>query len=743
MNGVINLEADDYSEFVEVDPTGRYGRYNEILGKGASKTVYRAFDEYEGIEVAWNQVKLYDFLQSPEDLERLYCEIHLLKTMKHNNIMKFYTSWVDTANRNINFVTEMFTSGTLRQYRQKHKRVNIRAVKHWCRQILRGLLYLHSHDPPVIHRDLKCDNIFVNGNQGEVKIGDLGLAAILRKSHAAHCVGTPEFMAPEVYEEEYNELVDIYSFGMCILEMVTFEYPYSECTHPAQIYKKVISGKKPDALYKVRDPEVREFVEKCLATVSLRLSARELLQDPFLQIDDCESDLRPIECRREPDDMVPLLRQPFLEYHHSNSSFSNGYSNAVDFEAHNGWGYQPLEMEPTGIELFEYHEDEHPANVDISIKGKRREDDGIFLRLRIADKEDHIRNIYFPFDMEMDTALSVATEMVAELDITDQDVTKIADMIDGEIASLVPEWKPGPGIEETPRFATLNLCHNCVSNHTSNGSLMDILAKNPGAKNLQIFQCSNGCAAMHGRFEEITYQVDGADHHIPEGQSEELHCTEIWDKHESRELSSVSSGESPSDEEYEKINHSIIKDERGSGTGNVVASNVKNSISHLRNPSSSSAIPSMSCALSDDYENEIQQVLRWLKAKHQMEMRGLRDLQLGLASKPSSLDNRQLKPDNEGLFSTLSNTSQGHNNGLFLKSSAYDKHFTSNCATQVNKCSPDLVTHGARNCEANKGSPSAEDMVHVVTAKSFYTAGSLLPCPMHRTMSLPVDAVDI
>ena len=57
---------------------------------------------------------------------------------------------------------------------------------------MKGLLYLHSRDPPVIHRDLKCDNIFVNGNQGEVKIGDLGLAAILRKSHAAHCVGIGE-----------------------------------------------------------------------------------------------------------------------------------------------------------------------------------------------------------------------------------------------------------------------------------------------------------------------------------------------------------------------------------------------------------------------------------------------------------------------------------------------------------------------------------------------------------------------
>lgn len=54
-------------------------------------------------------------------------------------------------------------------------------------------------------------------------------------------LGTPEFMAPELYEEEYNELVDVYSFGMCVLEMLTSDYPYSECTNPAQIYKKVTS----------------------------------------------------------------------------------------------------------------------------------------------------------------------------------------------------------------------------------------------------------------------------------------------------------------------------------------------------------------------------------------------------------------------------------------------------------------------------------------------------------------------
>jgi len=71
--------------------------------------------------------------------------------------------------------------------------------------------------------------------------------------------------------------------------------------------------------------------------------------------------------------------------------------------------------------------------------------------------------------------------MVAELDMTDQDVTRIAETIDGEIAFLVPEWRLGPGIEETPRFANQSLCHNCASNHTSSGSFMCFLSNNARA----------------------------------------------------------------------------------------------------------------------------------------------------------------------------------------------------------------------------------------------------------------------
>lgn len=46
-------------------------------------------------------------------------------------------------------------------------------------------------------------------------------------------------MAPELYEEHYNEKVDVYGFGMCMLELATMQYPYSECVNPAQIYKRV------------------------------------------------------------------------------------------------------------------------------------------------------------------------------------------------------------------------------------------------------------------------------------------------------------------------------------------------------------------------------------------------------------------------------------------------------------------------------------------------------------------------
>ncbi|XP_061345458.1 probable serine/threonine-protein kinase WNK6 [Gastrolobium bilobum] len=437
--GAGHMEPPD-PDVLEIDPTGRYSKYKEVVGKGAFKTVYKAFDEVNGIEVAWGQVQIDEVLQSPGDLERLYSEVHLLKSLRHDNIVRFYNSWIDEKRKTVNVITELFTSGSLKQYRKKHKKVDMKAVKGWARQILIGLSYLHSHTPPVIHRDLKCDNIFINGHQGEVKIGDLGLATFLERTNAKSVLGTPEFMAPELYDENYNELADIYSFGMCMLELVTSEYPYSECRNSAQIYKKVSSGIKPVALSKVIDPEVKSFIEKCLVPASQRLSAKELLSDPFLQVNGLTKN-RPFP--------LPDIVLPKLGAFESRCMMSEGPASA-----RNG---AIMDLGETGelpvITVFDSSAEGASSSPCVEIrrlkrgdmfflKGEENDENSVSLVLRIADQSGRARNIHFIFYLDSDTAVSVSSEMVEQLELADHNVKFIAELIDLLLTNLVPDWKP-------------------------------------------------------------------------------------------------------------------------------------------------------------------------------------------------------------------------------------------------------------------------------------------------------------
>lgn len=163
-----NTSDRDTEPFVEVDPTGRFGRYSDLLGAGAVKKVYRAFDQEEGIEVAWNQVRLRNFSENPALINRLHSEVKLLQTLQNKYIIVCYSVWKNDECNTLNFITEVCTSGNLRDYRKKHPHVSIKALKKWSKQVLEGLEYLHTHEPCIIHRDLNCSNIFVNGNIGQV-----------------------------------------------------------------------------------------------------------------------------------------------------------------------------------------------------------------------------------------------------------------------------------------------------------------------------------------------------------------------------------------------------------------------------------------------------------------------------------------------------------------------------------------------------------------------------------------------
>ncbi|XP_063978625.1 serine/threonine-protein kinase Wnk isoform X2 [Diachasmimorpha longicaudata] len=379
----------DDEKAIGISPDERFLKFEEEIGRGSFKTVYRGLDTQTGVAVAWCELQEKK-LNKTERL-RFREEAEMLKGLQHPNIVRFYDYWEVTLTRRkyIVLVTELMTSGTLKTYLRRFKKLSPKVVKSWCRQILKGLAFLHSRSPPIIHRDLKCDNIFITGPTGHVKIGDLGLATLKNRSFAKSVIGTPEFMAPEMYEEHYDESVDVYAFGMCMLEMATSEYPYSECTGPAQIYKRVVSGVKPLSYDKVENPEVREIIEMC---IRLKKEERPLVKD--------------------------LLNHEFF-------------------------------AEDVGLKLEMVSRDTAVADTELSrVEFRLR----VLDPKKRSNKHKENEAIQFEFDIQSDNAEEVALEMAKSSLILEEDAKAVTKMLKSQIAGLLRDREERKTKEERERL---------------------------------------------------------------------------------------------------------------------------------------------------------------------------------------------------------------------------------------------------------------------------------------------------
>lgn len=187
-------KEEDEDDPIGVSPCGRFFKYDIEVGRGSFKTVFRGLDSHTGVAVAW--CELLDKKVNKMERQRFREEAEMLKKLQHPNIVRFYNYWETTIakKKSLVLITELMLSGTLKSYLRRFKKINQKVLRSWCRQILKGLAFLHSRSPPIIHRDLKCDNIFITGTTGSVKIGDLGLATLKNRSYAKSVIGTPEFM---------------------------------------------------------------------------------------------------------------------------------------------------------------------------------------------------------------------------------------------------------------------------------------------------------------------------------------------------------------------------------------------------------------------------------------------------------------------------------------------------------------------------------------------------------------------
>ena len=232
--------------------------YLQLLGEGGFGKVLKVCSLVNHKIYAMKILKLEDDERlSKEEKEKYFkSEIELLKKLNHPNIVKYYKSFREDDHLYI--IMEYFDNGDLSDYIKvlKYDKDLDKKPEIWniFYQSISGLNYLHASG--VVHRDIKPENIFMAKNK-IIKIGDFGVSALIKEKKDAKNIrrlkgtilGTPEYMAPELFKKQklYNEKIDIFSMGcvfykICCLKDYQKEDVYMEGN---EFKRKMVSNEIP------------------------------------------------------------------------------------------------------------------------------------------------------------------------------------------------------------------------------------------------------------------------------------------------------------------------------------------------------------------------------------------------------------------------------------------------------------------------------------------------------------------
>ncbi|KAI8638218.1 kinase-like domain-containing protein [Parasitella parasitica] len=238
------------------------------IGKGQFGSVYRALDLTTGEVVAVKQVKVED-----ENLYKdMMKEVNILKTLSHQNIVK-YIGFIPNQ-YNLNIVLEYAENGSLMSTLKAFGAFPEKLVASFCDKILDGLGYLHENQ--VVHCDLKAANILTT-KTGDVKLTDFGVSLNLKKTVDADTIsGTPNWMAPEVIElKGATTKSDIWSLGCTCIELVSGKPPYSDLLAMSAMFRIVEDEYPPFPEGITQD--MKDFLTSCFQKdPSKRKSSQEL-----------------------------------------------------------------------------------------------------------------------------------------------------------------------------------------------------------------------------------------------------------------------------------------------------------------------------------------------------------------------------------------------------------------------------------------------------------------------------------
>ncbi len=198
---------------------------NERLGQGAFGDVFKGFDRKRLQQVAIKRVHNSVLDKYGEEFIRcLGNEANILQEMGDGVHTVAIIDCFQTSNH-VNIIMEFCDGGTLRGKLDKNgKGFTEEEALNYFAEIVEGLYAMHKSGR--MHRDLKLENIFFK--EGHCKIGDFGFAT--KHPTSEQYVGTPEYMAPEIFEcgdgKTYDKQVDIWAMGIMLHEMLFLDRPY-------------------------------------------------------------------------------------------------------------------------------------------------------------------------------------------------------------------------------------------------------------------------------------------------------------------------------------------------------------------------------------------------------------------------------------------------------------------------------------------------------------------------------------
>jgi len=170
-------------------------------------------------------------------------EIEIMSKFSHPKIVQFLGASLQQPN--ICILTEFMDRGNLSNVMKADPNLP------WTRKLAmsldaaEGMEYLHSQNPPVVHRDLKSLNLLV-ADDFTVKVADFGLSKATSGNSLNSKVGSLNWCAPEILLQSapYTRAGDVYSYGMVLWEIVTHEAPFANM-HPLQIVRSIDQGELP------------------------------------------------------------------------------------------------------------------------------------------------------------------------------------------------------------------------------------------------------------------------------------------------------------------------------------------------------------------------------------------------------------------------------------------------------------------------------------------------------------------